>query len=529
MNTGFCRRLVVPVVWVLLILAIAPALWHSLHTPFTLVDDHGDWGVLNWNRYPGSFRAWARDVFLGCPQRYRPFFEFYNWITWRVFLDQAAMHHLARWLVAMATLAFGLRALRSFIAWRSIAALALVAGLILLYPNQPVARLAPQELNCALFLAIEVLAVARLLRSPDFSLAGSGTGTIALLVIGFAGLSMTKETNLLPMAWILLWLIAAHGRPFTWRAASVLVTLTVIGAYTFWRVMTVKQGGGYGTASLSLDLLHRNAGWLLGEAFQANTSWIITAGLLIPGGAVAMRLLRCALTGVWFCDDRFLLFLFGILGAVMTAALTSWLPVLRYWHPLVLPIALLAAAGWCFIGRTRFGRRPLPVAALLSAWLLYFAAANYANFLFQFSIRRHAGEVDQTMLNGVAALLRAGESVAICYSDREPEIEMALHARGYFTRFLPYFRGENPPALMKYPPDEGHPPPLLVSPRTVERGMTLAAVYGADDRYPLFRAACRVGAFLQGRPECHLACDGGAKDLDYAWRLWRPAPSPTDP
>jgi hypothetical protein len=534
MSGTFLRRLgaIRPLhaaVGLLILAALAPAFWHALHTPFTLVDDHGDWCVLYWTQAPDCFKAWARTTFAGDPQRYRPFFEFYNWATWRLFLDQPALHHLARWVVMLGALALALRAFRPFAGERPAAACALAACLFLLYPNQPAARLAPQELNAALFAALECLAVSRLLRAPGASLAAAGNGTLVCLIVGFAGLSLTKETNVILMAWILVWVAAGHNRPFTRRTGAVLLTMLAVIVYTVWRVRAVSRGAGYGTAPLSLDLLHRNAVWLVDEAFQRSTSWVVTAGLAALLGLAAARLLRCLLTGIWFRQDRFLLFLFGSFGAAAAAALTSWIPVLRYWHPMVLPMALLAAAGWTLASRTRLGTYPRLAAAILAAWTLYFAGANYGNYLFQYVIRRHAGEVDQAMLDRVAARVREGTPTAIGYREGEPEIEMTLHARAYFTHFLPYFRRENLPPLRDFPPEPGQPQPLLASPRAAEAGMELVEVHAADDRYPLFRAACGVSAWLQGRAACHLAGDAGAKDLDYAWRLWRPRPTPPTP
>lgn len=511
--------------WALLCLLLLPAISLSFQTPFTLVDDYGDWCVVLWTKWPVLLKKWLASTFWGNPQRYRPLFEIYNWVTWRTLGDHPGLHHLVRWIVLGLIAWIGTLVLRTTEGRRMPVASLVMAWVLLLSQNQPVARLAPQELNSALFLVLTLLATVRLLRNRDASLAGTSAANLALLLSGFIGLSIAKESNLPVMAWVLLWLLVRHSRPFGLRTAATLSLLSAVLAFTAWRAAVVARSGGYGTTAIDMVLLHNNAAWLLGDALQWNISPLLTAGLvtLLAGGAIPVC--RAIKWRVWLRREQCLLFLWGVLAATTISCLTSWRPVLRYWYPVLVVLALLTATGCTAVAeslaaRAQFVRRA--AAGLAAVWMLYFAAANYSGFLWQFVNQHHQGHVDRTMLTGVEGLLARGQAVAIGYRKRDPEPEMVPHARAYFLEFRPYFHREKRAKLADFDRATGPGASWLVSPRKNEREMKLRAVFEYRRTYPLFDAASRFSALAQGRKEAYVNGDAGAHDLDYAWYLWNP-------
>jgi hypothetical protein len=309
------------------------------------------------------------------------------------------------------------------------------------------------------------------------------------------------------------------------RTGTTLSLLAAVLAFTAWRAAAVSQAAGYGTTGLNMTLLHKNALWLFQDALQWNTSWIITAGLvasLIPAVTPLCRALRW---GVWFRRDQCHLFVLGVLAANILSCLTSWRPVLRYWYPVLFALSFLAALGHTRIRDFLISRSPAVRAAALavaSAWLLYFAAANYANYIWQFASLHHSGHTDRVLLNGIDSLLQQGQSIAIGYRKRDPEPEMVPHARSYFMEFLPYFHGRKRVKFIEFEPPARSDSPHLVSPRSREQGMRRMATFEFPAQYPLFETACRISSFAQGRPFPYLNGDAGVHDFDYAWHLWAP-------
>lgn len=520
--------------WIMCVVLVAlllPALCYSLDTPFGLVDDYGDWAVARWRENPSTFREWASTTFLGRPTRYRPFFELYNFATWSLLGPRPAAHHLARWALLFLAALFAARMLRLALRFGEARptrveeavpmGLAVFLGMFLFFPNQPVARLAPQELPAVLFCSMAMWAVTRMLASGGAALATARWSTVVLLLVSCLGLSLSKEPTLVLLGWILLWLMFFHARPLTAKVAGILACISLLLLFSAWRAYAVHTQSGYGTAALSPALLRRNAAWLLNDAFQWRTSPLITAGIL----ALLVVALIYAFRGTKLRDEdslaRIVVFLVGGLAATAVMAMTSWYPVPRYWYPMVLPMSLLCALGAHIAVR---GERPLHrlIRGGVALWLLFFVAANYHNTLLQFLSQHHARHVEARMLNEVEALFAQGEAVSIGYAEQEPDIELTWHARLYFAGFRPFFRGAEPvePASTKNPEDVhiGR----LVSPRNAEplRHRTVTWAHAVD--YALLAPTARIAATLQGRRAPYTYLDAGVHDFDYAWYCHEP-------
>ena len=136
-------------------LLFLPVLYYSLTTPFGLVDDFGDWAFIRILDSPGQFFQWFDDEFLNLganSDRFRPFWEFYDAVSWKTFGATAWLHHLARWIFHFgAVFAFGAAFLcfvrngqsaQSTASWFvRLLPLAVLAYVWLFFPNQPASRL----------------------------------------------------------------------------------------------------------------------------------------------------------------------------------------------------------------------------------------------------------------------------------------------------------------------------------------------------------------------------------------------------
>ena len=121
----------------------------ALRTPFRLVDDYSDWqhsaifhGTSNFlNLF--TIGEWSTQS-----PRFRPFFELWAALSWSIFGQEAWIHNLVRLLVKLASFWLAFRLLIRVTAaplQGQLRLAAIFACLYLFFPNNPEARLAPQE------------------------------------------------------------------------------------------------------------------------------------------------------------------------------------------------------------------------------------------------------------------------------------------------------------------------------------------------------------------------------------------------
>ena len=360
-------------------LLYTPALYYSLTTPFSLVDDYVLWKYLHIfdGLHTLSDALGAKGYEVWGDVRYKPAWDFYIGATWKIFGPTPWLHHLARWAThfgavaafAAAFICFQRRDSRngngdSALSHRIIRLLPLTALVYLwiFFPNQPAATLGPQEVQTVFFLGICVWMTALTLsRQGKPQTRRSALLIYAAFSVGFCGLAWTKEPNLLAEFWLLLSyyalpLIAALRRQAgsrisavralksvsVWRALGGLPLIAVF-LHTLVIVYFIAQVEGYGRAPLTPDLFISNAAWLAATLFQVHTSLIITAGLALLSAALLL-FVAVNIAKKRFSDELiFTLFLLGIFASLYLALCTSWTQALRYSYILI-PVftALLA-------------------------------------------------------------------------------------------------------------------------------------------------------------------------------------------
>ena len=389
-----------------------PALYYSLTTPFSLVDDYVLWKYLHIfdGLHTLSDALGAKGYEVWGDVRYKPAWDFYIGATWKIFGPTPWLHHLARWAMNFGAVAAFAAALLCFQRRNGrnengdsappnrivrLLPLAALVYLWIFFPNQPAATLGPQEVQTVFFLAICVWMTALTLTwqgKPQ-------TRRDALLIyaafcVGFCGLAWSKETNLIAELWLLisyyaLPMIAALRRQpgprisdvsalksvGVWRALGGLPLIAVF-LHMLVIVYLIAPVEGYGRAPLTPELLISNAAWLAETLFQLKTSLVIAAGLALLSAAlllfVAMNIAKRR-----FTDELiFTLFLLGIFASLYLALCTSWTQALRYSYILIPAFTALMAFSVKFIldfaaerhqsNRSTAARRQIEVDAISS-------------------------------------------------------------------------------------------------------------------------------------------------------------------
>ena len=529
----FARRpLAEAVFWSVPVVLFLPALYYSLTTPFGLVDDYWSSTYASFFDLFGRFdpASWSAALeSADHPARYRPFWVFYQAATWTVFGPVPWLHHLARWLtVTGAVFAFS----AAFSAFPSAAPAgrgaaagfvrllprALLVHLWVFFPNQPAARLGPQEVSTVFFMGLCTWMTARMLvrrDRADGKERGSTPMTHALFVLGCFGLVWSKEVNIA----VALWMLVFYCAPLLKRMDRTRIigglALAAVVVHTAWTVSGLWEAGGYGTASLTPQLVIDNARWLATGLFQVDTSPVIAAGL-----AVLAALLPVFVGRANRRERLFVLFLLGQFASLYLIFCLSYSQAPRYWYPLVPVFATLVAFSAKFMlgfvapptdVSVRPASRPLrarfPIACALAGFVLFFIGCNYANTLLQTVVQHRARHTEKALLAEVTRLLDRGRHVQVM--DFAEGDELMQNILVYYNWFLPRFEGRHydihdiwTPVV---PSNHASEPRYWVA----HGDGNLPLPHDAVDDYPLLSRARDVAAILQSDTP-HWTYDSGA-------------------
>ena len=525
-----------------------PVFYYSLTTPFALVDDYQDWQFAALLDSPEPLLRWLQRV-LGWAEpevRYRPFWEFYNAVAWKVFGDNPALHHLSRWLFHFgAVFCFAAAFWRIYQAGRrgeSSAAgpgwpylpllpLALLVYICLFFPNVPAARLAPQEVYTVFFLGLcNWMAV--LLLTADRDSGGGGRWwqssrlPYALFVLGYLGLALSKEVNIAAALVLLVGgyalVVVRYG--LAGRALLSGLPLLLIFGLALLNIYAAAQAGGVNHA-LTPELFRQNAGQIYAGLLQIETSWLIAAGFIL-----LMAILLAAIVGKiirrrWDIELGFVLLLLGQGLALSLLLSASYGVALRYWHILIPILAVLLALGAGQLLRRAAARslaRAYGMGAALTAFILFFTAANYYDLLSQTIVQHSTRQVEAAALAAAAQWHDAGEYVHInifggrgVHLREEPRKLLGLYpafaARFHNRRYAFHREPPTDPAQPWYSVVWHFPPDILPT----------AFTRRTHENYPPLPYARRLAAVLQGQPPHQSQDDGAFRLGEYRISLFR--------
>ena len=519
------------------VLLYLPVLYYSLNTPFALVDDYRTWVFIRIFDGFDIFYDWLSTEFLGYDWydlRYRPFWEFYSAATWKVFGPVPWLHHLARWATHFGAVAAFAAAFLCFhprnrdgngnsAASRRLIRLLPLTALIYLwifFPNQPAARLSPQEVQTVFFLALCVWMTALTLLLHGKPQSRRSTLLIyAAFCLGFCGLIWTKEPNIAPALWLLISYYAliaieamrrqagsrigavrALKAVSVWKALGGLPLIAVF-LHTLVKVYVISQEADYGTAPLTQELLIDNALWIAQGLLQARTSLIIAAALALLSAALPLFVALNIAKRRFSAELVFTLFLLGLFASLYLVLCASWEQALRYWYILIPVFTTLLAFSIKSIlecaAQFNLNRIPIPprnlAAYALTAFIAFFVCCNYYNFLHQTTLQNISRHNEANLIAEMTRLLDHKRYVYILNGDRKENEynEYLFSLILYPHEFLPRFYGKQYTVHTEPPQEAGQPHYIVKHFKTVD------SLPEIEEDYRPLTYAYRVADLLQ--------------------------------
>lgn len=506
------------------------ALWLSIGTQFRFIDDYGDWLAVSLFE-PGRFARWLlNDVLSGTQERWRPGFTLFNAVSWRLFGPNPALHHLARLAATAATAAmsaaFVARAFRRRLSRLArvdrIVVLAIPVLLILFWPNRPDARLAPQEIPSAFWLAVANLLLLRLVRtSRDAGLPARIAGLAAFAAAVFL-LAVSKETNvaLLPV-FLLAAAVSALRVPIR-TAVSAGVASAAILALAARNILGVMKETGYAHASPTAATVAANAIAILRDLFGFPASAPLALVLFAAAAAPFFLAPAAARDPERRNESAWTALLCAEAIALFAILCLQWMVVLRYWYPLVPLVASLAAVSAASLF-SRFPGRTGAVRTFSLCLVAAFLVCNGHDYCTQFVVQRTAAEVEEAALRVAARDAAEGRKVLVRTPNTSEYHDKFWRAAGPFRRRF----GGTPVPLSAC---EGRPTSLADGETyaTMARGElpvrpSEICSKSAEELpvWPMLRIVRKGSALFQCRRNPVERLDAGAVDPRYIWVFFR--------
>jgi len=537
------KKLIPAIIYFVLIVMLLPAIWYSLRTSFSLIDDYSTWTLPDAFASLSAVSDWFRDLFLNYSGRVRSFWLIYQAMTWVVLGPHPLLHHLGRLLVKFAVVYVSLKIFSYFTKDKLRALNAGVFAFLSIYlffPNNPEARLTQLEIEGVFFLSATIFFLCKLLMQKDGNICHLSRVSYSGLLLSFMFLGFTKEPFIVLVFTCLCFVVILNLRV---RAFFRIVPFVVISVFHYYKVLGTFRGGDYGIAPLSVDAAIGNAIWYSKSLFLIDTSVIFSVMFAIPvlyylcrrtidirkrlrTNPVILEQCPCPLmhfrdrlTGMFLYDKEFTFYLFLLLNflAFYAITLTFWLPVLRYFYPLVYLLALLI--GVSIVQSLQIWKHNKKFALVVIIASLYFVSANYYNFLYQFACQYAARNTERRMLMEITSLLEQNQKVCIVV-----DWEYDFNVVRYFNEYLPKYRGTNYRIKSVQHGDLLNESGYLVtrSNTTLPGHMDLEKKF-VDDQNLLLLKGARVISFLAlfGKNPPHL-CDAGARSIgEHDWYIYK--------
>ena len=521
-----------------LLLLLTPAIYYALDTPIGLIDRQpqlhrgfiGFW----------DFVAMLNRMVSSLEPRFRPFFNFWHGLQWKLFGDVAWLHHLVRWLMlfgavslflaAFARVAHGGATPGGTSRVARVLPMALLAYLWLLFPTSIVTvRIECVELYTMFFLGVCNFAAALMLTAPHNQRRRTEAGHQALLLLGFVGLVGSKEVNVAPA----LWLVLCYGafvivRGVSWQRLLVGVALVYTLAFAVHEVsealaLAQRQGMYFASNQPSLAGFAASAADILRGLFLWETSPPLGVALALPPlgllVAVGWRMRRRGIDG----ELAFIALLLGEAVTLFLVLTAQFGMTLRYWSVLVPCLATLLAFAAKFALAASQGRRAVvnAIAVICVAFLTLFVSANHYNFLYQVVIQHSERNLDDQLLARVAELLNAGEHLQAHRGDWAFEqVAFSLDSRWNHRTLWP----DSPhghDSLHAEPPEDPRQPYYILDMLGQPGWLSLAPDTALTARgvYDVLRLPRRVATLVQGGAP-HVDIDAGFQELGhYRWAI----------
>jgi hypothetical protein len=430
------------IVYFFLFLIAIPAIWYSLRTPFALIDDHDSWsGLVLLSK--GQFNYLSTIWFAS--NRFRPLFELYNLITWFVLRESFTLHHLVRLVIKLSA---GICTYQILKQWfpatpkKFYLSGFVFCCLFFFWPNNPEARLAPQETLIVFFLSLLLWFYSLALKKHQGDISAT-PGLYAGVLIAYALLGGTKEPAI-AFEFVFLLLFVCQGMR-SYRRILFLIPFGLLFSFNLVRTITIELNGGYGVAEITVGLINENLQWLVSGVFFNQINWVIfcflLSSILILIGKIYKESYKQHLA-VSADPSQLNWFLLSVAASFLVYSLLMFIVAanaLRYLFPLVYLLSIMTAAAAAFLQETNRSRR-IVVSALSIGMSVYFIWVNYSSFIYQYAVQYYDRRMEAHLLDKLTDTLDAGSSVYITINS-----EYETNIANYFNNYCPYFRG------VKYP------------------------------------------------------------------------------
>ena len=470
-------------------------------------------------------------------RRFRPFYDFWNGLQWKVFSDLAWPHYLMRWLIFFGAIALFTAAYMRISSLphtanashqRPAEFLQIIPPALLVYswfsfPSTVIVRIECVELYTVFFLGLCNYAAAVTLTTERGQ---SAARHHALFCLGFLGLVFSKEVNVAPALWLLAcywaFTIAKGVSAKRLLAGS---TMTLALGFTIYRVSETLQraaerGDYFAHTKPIFDRITENAANILQQVFQWETSVAITAFfaflLTVLVVAVVAKLAKREFNG----ELAFILLLVGEFISMFLVLLIQFDITIRYPSILTPCLAALAAFSAKFLLEAAMRRKVLANCTALACaiFMALFVSANYYSFLYQVVVYHNNRNLDDSLISEVAKLLNNGQYIKAHSNDLDYEHVHHLNKKFYYRKYWP----NSPygfPAINGKPPKNARQPyyllDILGQPGLVSLD-THFALYGRTD-YGVLDWPLKTASIVQGGSP-YIRLDWGVSHVwDYRW------------
>lgn len=518
-------------------LLYAPILYYSLTTPFALTDDLSDWVFINRFDNPSSFMRELMDRtspdFSDPDKRFRIFWELYNALAWKSFGATPRLHHLSRWILHFGAVFTFVAAVRCLLFLREeenpavpaecsrtsyLLPLVFLVYIWIFFPNTPASRLSCQEVYTVFFLGLCNWMMALILsRKGKQKRTSSILPQLVILHFGYLGLCWSKETNIAPALYILLFycVFLTSGDRLK-KVAALPMVLIFFHALVMVYLASMVSDVGYGEITDPLPF-RDNATELYEGLFQVDTSALITYGFSILSVTLLFFLLSRIVKRRADSEILFILLLLGQFLSSFSIFGLSYGVTLRCWYPLVPLFATLLAFSLKFILEFAEGRSRIFVGAARGAsasFLILFVAVNYYNFSFQTVIQHSLRNTDSRLISEITRLVDQGEYVRIEETGSEPADNL-IHSVG---PFLKHFYGNNYKIYTDEP--EAGRQYYFVTRRNLPIVENDPLMIPNREDYLLLSYASRIAEYIQGEPPLAIADAGVQRVINYQWKIY---------
>ena len=428
------------------LLLYLPAFLYAIKTGPALIDDYADAGYLTIFSSLDNFRSFvSHNMNYHIGGRWRPFYEFEVGLRWTLWGDTYSLHKTYRMAMRVAVSFFS-AGLAPLLLRKSRHALLIQIGLfftLLLFPNNPEARLAPQELPLVLFLSIFYYGVISCYVCEPNDKTDGIVRQIFWIIIPALGMVSSKEPGfiLVPPAIVTI-LLAKRPRTRRYLLSSILMVITG------WCYVRLSRESSHLGSIFELGTI----GTFMSYVFNPFRSrvWMVIFCVLFVFSIVVM--LRRALVLGYYSDKFTRVFFLMFTGWLLYSYLILFIPnlCLRYsfpvsWFTLILVTLPICCANenW---GNKLLGR------AIFSLWAIL-TLLMYQNYLFQFYSQYRFRKAEQSLVAAIDQIQRGG---GVVWMENADEMSNSLNI-AFCTDFSDRFALKRTP--LKSIDAKNHPPP----------------------------------------------------------------------